>query len=74
MLRSVGDMINKAQQEFLHGHSCVTQLLYTLHHTKQLLDRNIQTDVLFFAKPSIPLITVNQTTFTNSRVTKKLRK
>ena len=45
-------MINKAQHGFLHGRSCVTQLLSTLHHIGQLLDRNIQTDVLFldFAK------------------------
>ena len=48
----VREMINKAQHGFLHGRSCVTQLLSTLHHIGQLLDRNIQTDVLFldFAK------------------------
>ena len=40
-------MINKAQRGFLHGRSCVTQLLATLHHIGQLLDRNVQTDVLF---------------------------
>ena len=45
-------MINKAQHGFLHGRSCVTQLLATLHHIGQLLDRNVQTDILFldFAK------------------------
>ena len=45
-------MINKAQHGFLHDRSCVTQLLATLHHIGQLLDRNVQTDVLFldFAK------------------------
>ena len=44
----VREMINKAQHGFLHGRSCVTQLLSrTLHHIGQLLDRNIQTDVLF---------------------------
>jgi sarcosine oxidase/L-pipecolate oxidase len=47
-------MINKSQHGFLHGRSCVTrgQLLATLHHIGQLLDRNVQTDVLFldFAK------------------------
>ena len=48
----VKDMINKAQHGFLHGRSCVTQLLATLHHIGQLLDRNVQTDILFldFAK------------------------
>ena len=48
----VREMINKAQHGFLHGRSCVTQLLSTLHHIGQLLDKNIQTDVLFldFAK------------------------
>ena len=45
-------MINKSQHGFLHGRSCITQLLATLHHIGQLLDRNVQTDVLFldFAK------------------------
>ncbi|XP_028413970.1 uncharacterized protein LOC114536830 [Dendronephthya gigantea] len=45
-------MINKAQHGFLHGRSCVTQLLATLHHIGQLLDHNVQSDVLFldFAK------------------------
>ena len=45
-------MINKAQHGFLHGRSCVTQLLSTPHHIGQLPDRNTQTDVLFldFAK------------------------
>ncbi|CAB3994641.1 RNA-directed DNA polymerase from mobile element jockey, partial [Paramuricea clavata] len=45
-------MINKSQHGFLHGRLCVTQLLATLHHIGQLLDRNVQTDVLFldFAK------------------------
>jgi hypothetical protein len=45
-------MINKSQHGFLHGRSCVTQLLATLHHIGQLLDSNVQTDVLFsdFAK------------------------
>jgi hypothetical protein len=45
-------MINDAQHGFLHGRSCVTQLLTTLHRMGQLLDNNIQTDVIFldFAK------------------------
>jgi hypothetical protein len=45
-------MINDAQHGFLHGRSCVTQLLTTLHRIGQLLDNNIQTDVIFldFAK------------------------
>ena len=45
-------MINNVQHEFLHERSCVTQLLSTLHHIGQLLDRNTQTDVFFivFAK------------------------
>ena len=48
----VRSMINNAQHGFLHGQSCVTHFLSTLHHIGQLLDRNIQTDVLFldFAK------------------------
>ena len=46
------EIINKAQYGFLHGRSCVTQLLTTLHHVGQLLDNNIQTDIIFldFAK------------------------
>ena len=40
-------MINDAQHGFLHGRSCVTQLLTTLHCIGQLLDNNIQTDVIF---------------------------
>ena len=40
-------MINNAQHGFLHGRSCVTELLSNLHHIGQLLDRNIQTDALF---------------------------
>ena len=40
-------MINDAQHGFLHGCSCVTQLLTTLHHTGQVLDNNIQIDVIF---------------------------
>jgi hypothetical protein len=50
--KHVQDMINKSQHGFLHGRSCATQLLATLHHIGQLLDRNVQTDVLFldFAK------------------------
>ncbi|CAB4018417.1 Hypothetical predicted protein [Paramuricea clavata] len=45
-------MINKSQHGFLHGRSCVTQLLTALHHIGQLLDSNVQTDILFldFAK------------------------
>jgi hypothetical protein len=45
-------MISNAQHGFLHGRSCVTQLLITLHRIGQLLDKNIQTDVIFldFAK------------------------
>ena len=45
-------MINDAQHGFLHGRSCVTQLLTTLHRIGQLLDNNIQMDVIFldFAK------------------------
>ena len=45
-------MVNNAQHGFLHGRSCVTQLLSTLHLIGQLLDRNIQTNVIFldFAK------------------------
>ena len=45
-------MINDAQHRFLHGRSCVIQLLTTLHRIGQLLDINIQTDVIFldFAK------------------------
>ena len=45
-------MLNKAQHGFLHGRSCVAQLLASLHQIGQLLDRNVQTDVLFldFAK------------------------
>ena len=48
----VRGMINDAQHGFLHGRSCVTQLLTTLHRIGQLLDNNIQTDVIFldFAK------------------------
>ena len=46
-------MINDAQHGFLHGCSCVTQLLTTLHRIGQLFDNNIQTDVIFlnFTKP-----------------------
>ena len=40
-------MINKAQHGFLHGCSCVTQLLTTLHHVGQLLHDNVQTDTIF---------------------------
>jgi hypothetical protein len=40
-------MINDAQYGFLHGRSCVTQLLTTLHRIGQLLDNNIQTDIIF---------------------------
>lgn len=40
-------MINKAQDGFLHGRSCVTQLLATFRHVGQLLDHNIQINVLF---------------------------
>ena len=48
----VHELINKAQHGFLHGRSCVTQLLTTLHHVGQLLDNNVQTDIIFldFAK------------------------
>ena len=48
----VRGMINDAQHGFLHGRSCVTQLLTTFHRIGQLLDNNIQTDVIFidFAK------------------------
>ena len=49
---AVPQLINKAQHGFLHGRSCVTQLLTTLHHVGQLLDNNVQTDIIFldFAK------------------------
>ena len=40
-------IINDAQHGFLHGRSCVTKLLTTLHRIGQLLDNNIQTDVIF---------------------------
>ena len=40
-------MINDPQHGFLHGRSCVTQLLTTLHRIGQLLHNNIQTDVIF---------------------------
>ena len=45
-------MVHQNQHSFLHGRSCTTQLLSTLHDIGQLLDNNIQTDVLFldFAK------------------------
>ena len=45
-------MVHQIQHGFLHGRSCTTQLLSTLHDIGQLLDNNIQTDVLFldFAK------------------------
>ena len=48
----VRDSINEAQHGFLHGRSCATQLLSTLHRIGQLLDKNTQTDILFldFAK------------------------
>ena len=48
----IHEIINKAQHGFLHGRSCVTQLLTTLHHVGQLLDNNVQTDIIFldFAK------------------------
>ena len=48
----VHELINKARHGFLHGRSCVTQLLTTLHHVGQLLDNNVQTDItlLDFAK------------------------
>ena len=36
-------MINDAQHGFLHGRSCVTELLTTLHRIGQLLENNIQT-------------------------------
>ena len=64
----VRGMINDAQHGFLHGRSCVTQLLTTLHRIGQLLDDNIQTDVIFldFAKAfdsvdhNIPLIKLSR--------------
>ena len=40
-------MISDAQHGFLHGRSCVTRPLTTLHRIGQLLDNNIQTDVIF---------------------------
>ena len=45
-------MVHQNQHGFLHGRSCTTQLLSTLHDIGQLLDNNIQTDILFldFAK------------------------
>ena len=45
-------MVHQNQHSFLHGHSCTTQLLSTLHDIGQLLDNNIQTNILFldFAK------------------------
>ena len=43
----VHELINKVQHGFLHGRSCVTQLLTTLHHVGQLLDNNVQTDIIF---------------------------
>ena len=48
----IRDSINEAQHGFLHGRSCATQLLSTLHRIGQLLDKNTQTDILFldFAK------------------------
>ena len=48
----VHELINKAQHGFLHGRSCVTQLLTTLHYVGQLLNNNVQTDAIFldFAK------------------------
>ena len=48
----VRDSINEAQHGFIHGRSCATQLLSTLHRIGQLLDKNTQTDILFidFAK------------------------
>ena len=48
----IQDSINEAQHGFLHGRSCATQLLSTLHRIGQLLDKNTQTDILFldFAK------------------------
>ena len=51
------EIINKAQYGFLHGRSCVTQLLTTLHHVGQLLDNNVQTDIIFldFAKAFDPV-------------------
>ena len=43
----VRDSINEAQHGFLHGRSCATQLLSTLHRIGQFLDKNTQTDILF---------------------------
>ena len=45
-------MISHLQHGFLSGRSCITQLLSTLHSIGQLLDKNIQSDILFldFAK------------------------
>ncbi|CAB3991101.1 Hypothetical predicted protein [Paramuricea clavata] len=44
----VQDKINKSQQGFFHGHSCVTQLLATLQHIGHVL-------FLDLLKPSFPL-------------------
>ena len=45
-------MISHLHHGFLSGRSCITQLLSTLHSIGQLLDKNIQSDILFldFAK------------------------
>ena len=48
----VKDLISALQHGFLPNRSCVTQLLPVLHAIGQILDKNIQTDMIYldFAK------------------------